>query len=89
MTKYKSLVAVALISLPLLLNGCKGCESIVSHTKSKLVGLNRRVTLYSMNGKVIKAWEGNFMVEDKGGTCRFIHNGKAVTISGTFLIEEI
>lgn len=60
----------------------------ISHWKSDLIGLDRTVTLYDMNGKPIKSWKGRYKVEVNGGIARFIHDGKAVIISGTYIIEE-
>lgn len=69
--------------------GCNGCRNNWSHIKSETVGLNRTVTLYSNDGKVIKAWEITSAVEDQGGSFKFImDSGKAVTISGTVVIEQ-
>ncbi|MDX1763483.1 MAG: hypothetical protein R3231_04115 [bacterium] len=88
------------ISLPMILSGVvlgmllaasgctKGCQQQVSHVKSNLIGLNRTITLYAVDGSVIKSWEGRFQVETGGSSARFIHEGKAVYISGTFVIEE-
>jgi hypothetical protein len=53
-----------------------------------MTGLDRKITLYDMSGKTIREWRTTAKVEDRGGTCFFIVNGKAVTISGTFIIEE-
>jgi hypothetical protein len=60
----------------------------ISHYKSDLVGLKRTVTLYSGNGQTIKTWKGRFKVETKDGVARFLHDGKAIVISGTYVIEE-
>ncbi len=60
----------------------------LSHWKSDLVGLKRTITLYSNDGKPIKKWKGRFKVEINGGSARFIVDGRAVIISGTYIIEE-
>lgn len=60
----------------------------ISHFKSDLVGLKRTVTLYSADGKPIREWKGRFKVEVSGGVARFLDDGKAVMISGTYVIEE-
>ncbi|MBI5248585.1 MAG: hypothetical protein HY912_03750 [Desulfomonile tiedjei] len=59
-----------------------------SHWKSDLIGLKRTITLYSADGKAIKTWSGRYKVEVENGTARFMHDGKAIYISGTFIIEE-
>lgn len=89
MTRLKILGLAAFAAGALFLNGCKGCQNQVSYFKSGIFGLNRVVTLYGVDGHVIKTWSGNFNVEDQGGTIRFLdERGKAITISGTFTIEE-
>ncbi len=60
----------------------------ISHWKSDLIGLKRKITLYSDSGKPIKTWEGRYKVEVSGCTARFLDDGRTIIISGTFLIEE-
>lgn len=74
----------------LLLTGCTSKQQHeYSHWKSDLIGLNRQITLFSTSGRPIKTWQGRYKVEVDNGVARFIHDGKAIIISGTFLIEEI
>ncbi len=86
-------IAVAILvvmSLIIMFGG--GCGSIAhkfSHTKSSLFGLRRKITLYSLSGDELRSWEGRTKVEINGQTARFVINGKAITISGTFVIEEL
>lgn len=79
-----------ILAMLLLTGGCTERQrQDISHWKSDLVGLDRVVTLYSVNGQPIKTWKGRFKVEVTGSTARFLNDdGKAVIISGTFLIEE-
>ena len=64
-------------------------QNKVKHFQSSMTGLNRNITLYSNNGEIIKEWNTKVKIEDKGGTVYFIdNNGKAVIISGTFIIQE-
>ncbi len=60
----------------------------ISHAKSEAIGLDRTITLYSNDGKPIKTWKGRLQVELEGGAARFVVHGKAVIISGTYVIEE-
>lgn len=75
----------------LTLPGCTaGCQNQMKHIQSNWSGLNRRITVYGASGEPIRQWETKAKVEDKGGTCWFLDkDGKAVTVSGTFVIEEI
>ena len=82
-----------LILLGATLLMCAGCtqkqRQDLSHWKSDLIGIKRTITLYSDNGKPIKSWTGRYKVEVSGCTARFLHDGKAIIISGTFLMEEL
>jgi len=60
----------------------------ISHAKSGAIGLDRTITLFSQDGKPIKSWKGRLQVETEGGAARFVVGGKAVIISGTYIIEE-
>jgi hypothetical protein len=59
-----------------------------SHWKSDVIGLKRKITLYAASGTPIQSWEGRYKIEIQNGVARFLHEGKAVIISGTFIIEE-
>ncbi|MFH1118023.1 MAG: hypothetical protein V1792_29225 [Pseudomonadota bacterium] len=87
------LAAWTLICTVPVLMAVSGCtekqRQEYSHWKSDLIGLNRRITLYSADGTPIKKWEGRYKVEIKDGVARFIHDGKAIVISGTFVVEEM
>lgn len=78
------IVLVALTQM----TGCAGCQNQWKHIQSNVTGLSRKITLYNANGEPIREWTTQAKVEDEGGTCYFIANGKAVIISGTFVIEE-
>lgn len=82
----KKLIAIAIMAA--LLTGCGEIKNTFKHIHSSFTGLNRKITLYNANGGIIQQWTTQAKVEDAGGTCFFIVSGKAVTISGTFVIEE-
>ena len=85
----KKLVLILLASTFLIYGSCtQKQKQDLSHWKSDLIGLKRSITLYGENGKPIKTWEGRYKVETSGCTARFLHEGKAIIISGTFVIEE-
>ena len=74
----------------LVLFSCERFDKKVKHFKSGISGLDRRVTLYTCDGEIIKTWEGNFMIELIGNSASWIDdNNKEVKISGTFIIEEL
>lgn len=84
--KYLILIVLALAIFALC--GCEDIKHEVSHIKSSVIGLNRTVTLYAVDGSPIKVWQGGMKVETETGIARFIYEGKAVIISGTYVIEE-
>ena len=85
----KKLVLILLSTTLLMCSGCTQKQrQELSHWKSDLIGLKRTITLYGENGKPIKTWEGRYKVETSGCTARFLDDGKAIIISGTFVIEE-
>ncbi len=91
----KRLLAVIVAALVLLVSaGMTGCterqRKQIKHFKSDIIGLKRRVTLYDMNGRPIRTWEGRFKIEIVGNYLSFIDdNGKDVKVSGTVVVEEL
>ncbi len=83
-------IAVLVISLVVLYAyfSLPSVQQRISHAESSAIGLDRTITLYANDGKPIKSWKGRVQVETEGGAARFILHGKAVTISGTYIIEE-
>ncbi len=74
--------------------GLTGCASIGQAGKSLQnefgSGLTRRVTFYSYDGKVLKTWEGKIFTEgNEGESLHFQVDGKRMTVSGAYTIEEI
>jgi hypothetical protein len=94
MTFKTKMIIAGIIVLAVLLLGVYEYLSLpsvqqrISHAESRAIGLDRTITLYANDGKVIKSWKGRVQVELEGGAARFILHGKAVTISGTYVIEE-
>ena len=82
-------VLIILVCFAFLFISCERLKKRVKHVKSEYVGLERIVTLYSYDGKVIKQWEGKFMVEIEGGLIAFIDDdGKEIKVMGVFTVEE-
>ncbi len=79
------------LSLIITLPSCTETQrKDLKHFKSSVIGLKRKVTLYSANGEPIKTWEGRFKVEVMGAFIAFIDdNGKEVKVSGNVVVEEI
>ncbi len=85
----KSRICVSLLAV-LMLVGCSASAQLgMKKNEGSIWGLKRKITLYDAIGAPIKQWETTTSVDDKGGTVYFLDaNGKAVTVSGTFIIEE-
>lgn len=84
----KRLLILFSLSLPMV-TGCAGCQNSMKHLQSDILGLNRKITIYSANGDVVREWSTKAKVEDRGGSCYFLDDdGKAVIVSGSFVIEE-
>ena len=86
----KLLILLTICFIMITLSGCESCTKSLKHYKSGVIGIKRKIILYSCNGKVIRTWQGRFMVELIGNTVSWIgDDGKEVKISGTFVIEEL
>lgn len=86
----KQLRFTLMLILCLATPGCAGCQNQLKHMQSGVFGLHRRITLYGADGSVIREWNTTAKVEDQGGSCWFLtDDGKAVTVSGNFVIEEL
>jgi uncharacterized lipoprotein YehR (DUF1307 family) len=85
MKKILSIIAVICF---LSIAGCMNTQQSMSSIVSSVAGLNRVITLYADNGSVIQKWEGRYQVFVDGGAARFMDNGKAIWISGTYTIIE-
>lgn len=78
---FASLIAVSLV-------GCGRIDGVINSVKSATGQLERTVTLYDANGKVIKSWQTTNTVEYAGPVAGFVDkNGLNVRVSGTFVIE--
>ena len=81
---------IFILTILFMFSSCERISKRAKHIQSDLVGLNRRVTLFSDNGNIIKVWEGKFRLELVGSTASWIDaDNKEVKISGTFIIEEL
>ena len=83
------LIAIGCLGGLVLLSSCNSCRQNFKAIKSQTSGLNRTVRLFDASGKVIQAWNITSTCESKGNGIWFLdEHEKAVTINGTFIIEE-
>lgn len=77
------------LSLALFAGCTAGQQLELKKQQAGIWGLTRTITLYGADGQEVRRWQTKSAVSDKGGSCYFLDaNGKAVTISGSFVIEE-
>ena len=72
-----------------ILASFNSCRQEVKRFKSTSVGIERTVTLFDADGKVIKTWNIDSTYKTAGTGIDFLDkNGKFVAINGTFIVEE-
>jgi uncharacterized protein YceK len=78
------------LALLLTLSGCGHYHSIINQVQTTLGAVERRVTLYDSNGKVIKTWTTSNAIESYGPTgIAFVDTDKIhVRITGIIVIEQ-
>jgi hypothetical protein len=70
------------------LAGCGRIDTTVNNFKSYTGQLERKVTLYAVDGTVLRTWVTDNQIEYAGPAAAFIaKDGTNVRISGTFVIE--
>ncbi len=81
-------IVLAVICIGLLAS-CNSCRQEFKRVKSNSVGIERTITLFDANGKVIKTWNIDSTYNASGTGISFLDkNEKFVAINGTFIIEE-
>jgi hypothetical protein len=86
--KIGVIVLAVVIGLGLLAS-CNSCRQEVKRLKSNSVGIQRTITLFDANGKVIKTWNIDSTYKTAGTGIDFLdEHGKFVAINGTFIVEE-
>lgn len=87
----KKLILITILPI-LLMTGCAQTLTQVGKSVQSEFhgGLDRKVTLYSYSGQPIRVWEGpNIIINGtEGGETEMIVDGKKVSVSGVFVIEE-
>lgn len=82
----KLLVGILFLSI---LCGCQVFKIVGSDVISSTVGINRTITLYSVDGTIIKQYKTMNGIDTTDGVCSFMCDNKKVLISGTFVVEEL
>lgn len=83
------LIPFGILGSLVLLASCNSCRQDIKAIKSRTAGINRTVTLYDANGKLVRSWDINSTYQTAGTGINFLDkNEKFVAINGTFIIEE-
>ena len=91
---YLTLILIIVILTPLFISGCESCSRQMKSINSDINGgLNRIVSVYDYNGKLIKTYEGRVDIggsPEGSGEILFDLNGKRTIINGGIvIIDEI
>ena len=88
--RLANVVAIAsACAITCVLGGCASCSRAEKTFQSDMGGgLERTVTLYSLDGKVIGAWEGRIDLADTEDEVWFDLDGKRVNINGGIVVVE-
>ena len=89
MKRYLSIILVVIMILAMC-SGCASWRRDIKSIKSDFHnGLDRTVTVYDYNGKIIKSWSGKFDVSSSETEVYFDdENNKRVIIHGGIVINE-
>jgi outer membrane lipoprotein-sorting protein len=91
--KKKVVALLMIISIVIMLGGCtEEMKSIEKDRKAEIEGLERKLTVYSSDGKKIKEYQGKFNIDEDEGKqkVKFILNGKRIIIyNGIVITEEV
>lgn len=91
---YLTLILTIVILASLFISGCESCSRQMKSINSDINGgLNRIVSVYDYNGKLIKTYEGRVDIggsPEGSGEILFDLNGKRTIINGGIvIIDEI
>lgn len=87
---HKAYLAFLLFAA-LLLGGCsQKFQRGVKDFQSRWVGLERRVTVYSVSGEPVRTYQGRIDIEptEYGNKIKFAHDGKMVLIYNMGVVVE-
>lgn len=85
----KIIVIILAIIICLCFSGCESFKRSMKTISSDMGGgLERKLTLYSNTGEVIKEWNGKFDMSESENEIWFDLNGKRVIIHGGIVVSE-
>lgn len=90
--KFKKTLLAGVIGLGVIAaSGCASFDSAVKDHESNTTGLNRLVTVYDHNGKVVRTYEGVIRTKpssESPNTVIFELNGKRISIYNMDVVIE-
>ena len=85
----KIIVIILAIIICLCFCGCESFKRSMKNISSDIGGgLERKLTLYSNTGEVIKEWNGKFDMYESENEIWFDLDGKRVIIQGGIVVSE-
>lgn len=88
----KKILIVLTLVLSFGFTSCESCSRSMKSLRSDVGGgLNRTISVYDYNGKLIKSWTGKFDVAENPNKNQVYfddQNGKRVIIDGGIIINE-
>lgn len=81
---------LALVIVLFCLCGCQMVKNLGRQIASSTTGISRNITLYSVDGKILKTWFTKSSINDEGAVvCFYDDKGMAVQISGTIIVQQV
>ena len=72
-----------------IMSSCGSCKRFIKEQASDFsAGIERTITLYDYNGKVIKKWEGKIDMSNSATESYFLIGEKRVIIHGGIVVVE-
>ena len=82
-------VMLALLAVTMLLTGCGSMQRLIGDMGANIKGgVDRKATLYSNDGKVIKIWEGKIDLSGDTRETYMLMDGKRTIIHGGIMVVE-
>ena len=87
---YGIIVGFLLASIAMMVNGCTSSQKreLKAFEANWVGGVDRKVTVYDYNGKVIKTYEGKIDMSKSEHEVDLLLNGKRIIIHGGIVVAE-
>ena len=83
----KKVILLAMVAV--LMSGCGSLQRFIGDVGSDIKGgVDRKATLYSNDGKVVKTWEGKIDLSGNSRETYILMDGKRIIIHGGIMVVE-